>query len=257
MPKISIITPAYNCEKYLEQSVDSVLSQTWQDWELLIIDDCSKDNTYALMQKLAKKDERIRIIQNPQNSGAAATRNNGVRQASGEWIAFIDSDDLWEPDKLEKQMALLTKNPEAALVFTGSAFIDAQGNRIAHILHVPEKINRKKLLGQNVISCSSVLIRKELMKEFPMPEEDGIHEDFATWLAILNKIPYAYGVDEPLLIYRRSATSKSGQKSKSAQMNWRTYIRAGIPLGARVIAMMKYTVNGLEKYFMLWAKRKK
>ena len=154
-------------------------------------------------------------------------------------------------------MALLLKIPEAALVFTGSAFIDAQGNRIAHILHVPEKINRKKLLGQNVISCSSVLIRKELMKEFPMPEEDGIHEDFATWLAILNKIPYAYGVDEPLLIYRRSATSKSGQKSKSAQMNWRTYIRAGIPLGTRVIAMMKYTVNGLEKYFMLWAKRKK
>ena len=163
MPKISIITPAYNCEKYLEQSVDSVLSQTWQDWELLIIDDCSKDNTYALMQKLAKKDERIRILQNPQNSGAAATRNNGVRQASGEWIAFIDSDDLWEPDKLEKQMALLLKIPEAALVFTGSAFIDAQGNRIAHILHVPEKINRKKLLGHNVISFSSVLIRKELM----------------------------------------------------------------------------------------------
>ena len=118
MPKISIITPAYNCEKYLEQSVDSVLSQTWQDWELLIIDDCSKDNTYALMQKLAKKDERIRILQNPQNSGAAATRNNGVRQAAGEWIAFIDSDDLWEPDKLEKQMALLLKIPEAALVFT-------------------------------------------------------------------------------------------------------------------------------------------
>ena len=172
-------------------------------------------------------------------------------------IEFIDSDDLWEHEKLEKQMSLLLKIPEAALVFTGSAFIDAQGNRIAHILHVPEKINRKKLLGQNVISCSSVLIRKELMKEFPMPEEDGIHEDFATWLAILNKIPYAYGVNEPLLIYRRSATSKSGQKSKSAQMNWRTYIRAGIPLGTRVIAMMKYTVNGLEKYFMLWAKRKK
>ena len=121
MPKISIITPAYNCEKYLEQSVDSVLSQTWQDWELLIIDDCSKDNTYALMQELAKKDERIRILQNPQNSGAAATRNNGVRQAAGEWIAFIDSDDLWEPDKLEKQMTLLLKIREAALVFTGSA----------------------------------------------------------------------------------------------------------------------------------------
>ena len=104
-------------------------------------------------------------------------------------------------------MALPAKNPEAALVFIGSAFIDAQGNRSAHILHVPEKNNRKKLLGQNVISCSFVLIRKDL-------------------------------------IYRRSVTSKSGQKSKSAQMNWRTYIRAGISLGTRVIAMMKYTMNG-------------
>ena len=95
MPKISIITPAYNCEKYLPDAVKSVLSQTFTDWELLIIDDCSKDNTYRYMKKLAEKDKRIRIFQNKVNSGSAATRNYGVRLGRGEWIAFLDGDDLW------------------------------------------------------------------------------------------------------------------------------------------------------------------
>ncbi|MBU5480137.1 sugar transferase [Blautia sp. MSJ-19] len=252
MPKISIITPAYNCEKYLEEAVNSVLAQTWEDWELLIIDDCSKDKTYFCMQRLAKKDKRIRIFQNPQNSGAAATRNYGIRQAEGEWVAFLDSDDLWREDKLEKQMKVLQKQPDAAFLFAGSAFIEDDGMTIAHVLHVPEKIGRRKLLGQNVISCSSVLIRRELMLKFPMPEEDGIHEDFATWLAILEKVPCAYGVDEPLLIYRRALASKSGQKGKSAHMNWQTYIKVGVPTSQRIFYMASYTFHGLSKYSMLW-----
>lgn len=252
MPKISIITPAYNCEKYLEEAVDSVLAQTTQDWELLIIDDCSKDHTYRCMQKLAERDSRIRIFKNTQNAGAAATRNFGIRQAKGQWIAFLDSDDLWKKEKLEKQMNFLEKYPEASFLFTGSAFIEDDGMTIAHTLHVPERVNRRRLLGQNVISCSSVLIRRELMLEFPMPEEDGIHEDFATWLGILSKVPWAYGMDEPLLIYRRALASKSGEKGKSAQMNWRTYIKAEVPLLPRIFCMASYTFHGLYKYSQLW-----
>ena len=152
MPKISIITPAYNCEKYLEEAVNSVLSQTWQDWELLIIDDCSRDNTYACMQEIAKQDQRIRIFQNSRNLGAAGTRNYGIRQAKGQWIAFLDSDDLWHPEKLTKQMAVAKRDPEAKFLFTGSAFIEDDGMTIAHVLHVPEKIGRRKLLGQNLLS---------------------------------------------------------------------------------------------------------
>lgn len=130
MPTISIITPAYNCEKYLEEAVDSVLSQTMTDWEMLIIDDCSVDNTYSCMQKLAQRDSRIRIFRNMQNAGAAATRNYGIRQARGRWIAFLDSDDLWRTDKLQKQMELLDKYPEASFLFTGSAFIEDDGIKI-------------------------------------------------------------------------------------------------------------------------------
>ena len=159
MPKISIITPAYNCEKYLSEAVESVLKQTWEDWELLIIDDCSKDKTYECMQKLARQDKRIRVFQNEHNSGSAATRNYGVRQATGEWVAFLDSDDLWREEKLEKQMAVIEKNPEASFLFTGSAFIEDDGMTIAHVLHVPQRINRRKLLGQNVISCSMRILQ--------------------------------------------------------------------------------------------------
>lgn len=252
MPKISIITPAYNCEKYLPEAVKSVLSQTFEDWELLMIDDCSGDNTYRCMEKLAEEDKRIRIFQNKVNSGTAATRNFGVRKAKGEWIAFLDSDDLWKADKLEKQLAMLTKHPDARLIFTGSGFMDADGKPIAYTLHVPERVNRSRLLRQNIISCSSVLIRKELMTEFPMPEEGGIHEDFATWLRILEKIPWAYGVDEPLLVYRKARDSKSGKKGKSAKMNWETYKKVGIPLGSRIVCMLGYTFHGLWKYFMIW-----
>ena len=252
MPTISIITPAYNCEKYLEEAVDSVLAQTITDWEMLIIDDCSVDNTYSCMQKLAQRDSRIRIFRNTQNAGAAATRNYGIRQAKGRWIAFLDSDDLWRKDKLHKQIALLDKYPEASFLFTGSAFIEDDGMTIAHTLHVPEKVSRRKLLGQNVISCSSVLIKRELMLKHPMPEEDGIHEDFATWLSVLTEVPLAYSVDEPLLIYRRALASKSGEKGKSARMNWQTYIHAGIPLRKRIFCMVGYTFHGLYKYQQLW-----
>ena len=244
MPTISIITPAYNCEKYLEEAVNSVLAQTVQDWELLIIDDCSRDGTYRCMQKLALKDSRIRIFQNARNIGAAATRNFGIRQAKGQWIAFLDSDDLWRKEKIQKQMTILEKHPDARFLFTGSAFIEDDGMTIAHTLHVPEKINRKKLLKQNVISCSSILIRRELMLEF--------HEDFATWLSILSEVPWAYSVDEPLLIYRRAKASKSGKKGKSAQMNWQTYVKAGVPLYSRIFSMFSYTVHGLYKYSLLW-----
>lgn len=252
MPKISIITPAYNCEKYLKEAVDSVLAQTYNDWEMLIIDDCSSDGTLSCMKNLAKTDNRIKILRNEVNSGSAATRNRGIREATGEWIAFLDSDDLWNPDKLSMQMDVVKNNSDAEFIFSGSAFIEDDGMTIAHVLHVPGKVNRRKLLGQNIISCSSVLIKRELMLEFPMPEEDGIHEDFACWLEILKKVGYAYGVDEPLLIYRRAVASKSGQKGKSAHMNWQTYIKAGVPTGQRIFYMLAYTAHGLIKYAKLW-----
>lgn len=245
---VAIIMPAYNCEKYMRSAVESVKAQTYTDWTLFIIDDCSTDRTRILAEELAETDERIVVKHNKKNTGVAKTRNRGVREADSEWIAFLDSDDLWRPDKLEKQIKLSEKISTANLIFTGSGFIKENGEKINYILHVPEKINRKELLKQNLISCSSVLINRDLMLKHPMPEKEMIHEDFASWLRILDEEEYAYGIDEPLLIYRRSESSKSGNKAKAAKMNWNTYRNVEISPVKAAYYMCWYVIKGLMKY---------
>ena len=245
---ITIIMPAYNCDKYIADAVRSVKEQTFKDWELYIIDDCSTDNTKAVAESLAADDKRIKVLRNDWNSGVSKTRNKGIKIADSDYIAFLDSDDAWEPDKLEKQVRLAVGNPQAGLIFTGSGFMNEDGERLEYILHVPERISRKELLKQNVISCSSVLVKKELITKHLMPETGIMHEDFASWLGILKDEKFAYGIDEPLLIYRISSSSKSGNKIKAAGMNWRTYRHAGLNIFQSVYYMGWYIVRGLMKY---------
>lgn len=248
--KISIIMPAYNAEKYLMEAVQSVRAQTWEDWELLIIDDGSTDSTARIAAKCQREDARIRYIRNSSNLGAAGSRNAGIRQASGEWLAFLDSDDRWEAEKLEKQMKT-AKEKNAAFLYTGSGFMDENGGKKQWVLDVPETVGFRGLLKQNVISCSSVLIRKDWMRAFP-EKQVPIHEDFAVWLEILKEEgKKAYGVNEPLLIYRIRSGSKSGNKRKAAAMTFRVYRLLGLPLWKCVFCFVCYTWNGLRKYSRL------
>ena len=241
---VSIIMPAYNAEKTLTLAVSSVLAQTYKNFELIIIDDCSTDTTNALANSFG--DSRIHVLTNAKNSGASHTRHNGVDCARGQWLAFLDSDDAWTPDKLEKQLRL-QKERNADLVFTGSAFMDQNSNSKDWILHVPSTISYRKLLKQNLISNSSVLVRKEryLACECLCGE---LHEDFVCWLRMLKSGALACGIDEPLLIYRLSPTSKSGNKLKAAKMNWRAYRAAGLNIPEAAYYMAFYTVNSLLKY---------
>jgi glycosyltransferase involved in cell wall biosynthesis len=245
---VTIIMPAYNCEMYLRSAAESVKAQTDQDWKLFIIDDCSKDNTGSVAEELATTDERIKVFHNEKNSGVAKTRNWGVKKAESEWIAFLDSDDMWEPDKLEKQINLSEEIPTAKLLFTGSGFINEHGKKIDYVLHVPDRIGRNELLKQNLVSCSSVLVKRDLMLKYPMPEKGMMHEDFASWLGILKEEKFAYGIDEPLLIYRRSENSKSGNKAKAAKMNWNTYRYVGLNPVEAAYYMCWYTMRGIMKY---------
>ena len=262
MKKISIIMPAYNSSRTIGASMQSVISQSYKDWELLVVDDCSKDETKDIVNGIIEKNSGldIKLYRNPENMGVAYSRNFGVREAEGDLIAFLDSDDLWTRDKLEKQVKLLEnlryqdesiavnyKNP--VLLFTGSAFITSKNEKLGYILHIPEKIGRKELQKQNIISCSSVLASKELLlkHEFPVTKAP-IHEDFVVWIEILKEIPYAYGVDEPLLIYRVSDSSKSSRKSKAAVMNWNTYRYVGMGIPESIYYMLCYTVRGLKKW---------
>ena len=243
---ISIIMAAYNAEKTIEQAIDSVLSQTYTNFELLVVNDCSADRTAELVKSIAAKDSRVRLISNVKNSGVSFTRKHGLEEAKGDWIAILDSDDAWEPEKLEKQIEL-QRRTNADLLFTGSAFMDSEGHPIDWYLHAPKEVTYRQLLKQNVLSNSSALVRKELYaKHYAIG--DGMHEDFAIWLSILKKGTKAYGVDEPLLIYRIAKSSKSGNKVKAARMNWNTYRYVGLNLMEAIYYECWYIFNGIRKY---------
>ena len=223
---ISIIMAAYNAEKTIEKAINSVLNQTYPNFELLVVNDCSKDRTVELVKSIAATDGRVRLISNVKNSGVSYTRMHGLEEAKGSWIAILDSDDAWTPEKLEKQIEL-QKRTNADLLFTGSAFMDSDGQPIDWYLHAPAEVSYRQLLKQNVLSNSSALVRKGLYAKY-YAIGDGMHEDFAIWLSILKEGKKAYGVDEPLLIYRIAKSSKSGNKVKAAKMNWNTYRYVGL-----------------------------
>ncbi len=242
---ISVIMPAYRAALTVREAIDSVLAQTDPNWELIVINDCSPDDTAEIV-KTYLSDPRIRLLENAENSGVSLTRKKGVDAAAGDWIAFLDSDDKWAPEKLEKQRALQEQSG-AELLFTGSTFMDENGKPIDWYLHAPAEISYRKLLDQNVISNSSVLVKKSIYLEHAAMN-DSIHEDFACWLGALRAGCRARGIDEPLLIYRLSASSRSGNKIKAAKMNWKTYRWCGLSVPAAAYHMIGYTVNGLLKY---------
>lgn len=246
-PFISIIMPAYNCEKFIEQAIESVIDQTYQNWELIIINDASIDATKDIVLKISNAENRIRYFENGQNLGVSETRNKGVSFAQGEWVAFLDSDDIWKKDKLEKQITAIRFDNRIALCYTGAAFINEKGKAADHVLQIPERVVFHDLLKQNVISCSSVLVRKECLEKFKMPHGD-LHEDFAVWLQILKDEGIAHGINEPLLVYRVYTGSKSGNKLHAAKMQWRTYEFVGLNGIQKIYYMFYYTYRNLKKY---------
>lgn len=247
-PLVSIIMPAYNCEKYITEAIVSVINQSYTDWELIVIDDCSQDSTVDKVKKLASLDTRINLYRNERNIGVSKTRNKGIALATGQWIAFLDSDDCWTPDKLQKQMRLAADNRnKTEFIFTASCFMDENGRLFKWVMPVPETVTYKDLLKHNVISCSSVLISKQCLGNHRMVG-DSIHEDFALWLSILKNNVIAYGINEPLLIYRISGNSKSGNKLNSARMSYRTYKFLKINTFKIIYYMFFYAICGFKKY---------
>ena len=220
--KVSVIMPAYNAERFIAEAIGSVIAQTFCDWELIVIDDCSSDLTQTVAQQYAQKDARIRVIKNAENSGVSVSRMAGIQASRADWVAFLDSDDLWREDKLEKQFAFVQEHPDAQILFTASAFISEKGEPYSYVLQVPETVTYRQLLRGNVMSCSSVLVKRDLMLRYPM-EDDRLHEDYASWLQILRDVPCAHGINEPLLIYRLAKGSKSSKRISSAKMVYRTY----------------------------------
>ena len=246
---ISVILPAYNAEKTLAESVGSVLAQSYDKIELVIIDDCSTDGTKALAEDIASKDHRVKVLSNEKNIGVLKTRLRGVRASMGLWIAFIDADDLWDRDKLKKQMELQHKTG-SVLVYSGSGYIGADGKAISWVLHVPDEVTFKSLLKQNIISNSSVVVKKEIFLRYSPFSEDhrDMHEDYACWLLILKGRFVVNGIDEPLITYRVHRKSMTGNKLHSAVLNWYTYRYIGLNVFQAAFYMVSYAVRGIMKY---------
>lgn len=230
-PLVSIVTPVFNAEKYLEETVKSVQNQTYQNWELFLIDDGSTDDSLKIAKNLAKTDKRIKVI-SIKNSGAAVARNTGIEKASGRYLCFIDADDLWKPEKLEKQLKFMQTPKEAttsaedgiAFSFTSYAFADEAGKENGKVAHAPKTITYKQALKNTTIFTSTVMFDLEkLSKDDVMMPNVRRGQDTATWWKVLKTIPKAYGLDEPLSIYRRPEHSLSSNKLKALKRTWNLY----------------------------------
>jgi len=218
---VSIITPLYNADSFIEDMINSVINQTYTNWELIIVDDCSTDQGYANVLNFKDKDKRITLLRNKKNLGPALSRNKGIKHAKGRFIAFLDSDDQWMPDKLEKQIEFMQKN---AYTFTFSEYkmIDEADNVIGFKDSLPVKVDYKKLLESNYIGCLTAVYDTRFLGKIYMPEILK-RQDYGLWLKILKKIDYAYCLKEPLAIYRIRTSSVSSHKFKLIKYNWKLF----------------------------------
>jgi len=218
---VSIITPSYNSSKFMQDCVCSVLSQTYTNWELLIVDDYSQDKSRDIISELAEKDDRIKSIFLEKNVGAAEARNISIRKAKGKYIAFLDSDDIWKSDKLEKQILFMKEND---IVFSFSTYqlMSEDGKNLANVIKAPQKMTYHSYLKNTIIGCLTVIIDREKTGDFEMPNIRSSH-DMALWLLIMKRGFSAYGLDENLAYYRVVSNSNTSKKWKAAKEVWEVY----------------------------------
>lgn len=246
-PLVSVIIPVYNAEKIVGYTLDSVINQTYKNLEIICVNDCAKDNSLEVLSEYAKKDKRIKVLSNEKNSGVAVTRNNALKAATGDYIAFVDADDVWHLEKVEKQIKFMLDN-DYKLTYTSVQFIDNDNNLTGKKFIIPEEVTFNKLLKQNVITLSSAIISKEILGD-RLFHDDHLHEDFIMWLEILkNDITKAYGLKEILVDYRLTPGSKSRNKWKSIKMTYGTYKHFKLNFFKAHWCLMFYIIRSIKKY---------
>ncbi len=219
-PLISVVIPVYNAEKFIEETILTVLNQTYINWELILVDDCSTDNSVNIIKQF--ENNKIHLYQLNANSGAALARNYGIEKSNGDFICFLDADDLWDKNKLEKQLDFMINN-NYAFTFTGYEFANIDGEPNGKKVSVPKKINYKNALKNTIISTITVMFNMNLLskEDIYMPNVES--EDTATWWKILKNHDYAYGLNEILSFYRRGMKSLSSNKFRNLKQVWHLY----------------------------------
>ncbi len=263
---VSIIVPMYRAAAYIADTIEMVFSQTYCRWELLLVDDCSGDGSVEAVEKalsayehrpsdavlenvrhieeyLCGEGKEVFLICKNKNEGAAAARNTGMDLAGGQYIAFLDADDIWVPDKLRKQLVFI-KEKQAGFLFSAYEFSDEEARPTGRVVHVPEVLTYKKALSRTVIFTTTVVFDRNIVPDELMRMPRVESEDTATWWQVLRAGYTAYGLDEVLAVYRRPAGSLSSNKFKAVKRIWNLYR-----------GQEKLSVFASAFYFVFWAYR--
>lgn len=247
MVSVSIITPVFNSEKYIRQCIESVLAQTHTNWEHILVDDCSSDQSEAVIRSYQKEDSRIKYHKLEKNSGAGVARNKAIEQATGNFIAFLDSDDLWHPEKLEKQVHFMQKNGYH-FTFTSYDMVDEAGNTMSKVLKAKKRVSYESALYKNPIGCLTVMYDVGYFGKQYMPAIRK-RQDYALWLKLLKKGD-AFGLDEILSSYRTGNQSISSNKFKLIKYEWKIYReQEGLSLGKSIFYLFSAIIIKLKSYF--------
>lgn len=284
---VSIIVPVYRAAAYIAETIAMVEAQTWQDWELILVDDCSPDNSAEVIRNTLRKQagwdnaarqscegvqaevlmdadgqaevltaagvrtemftgaggQPVMLLQKQKNEGAARARNTGLDMAQGRYIAFLDADDVWYPEKLEREMRFM-REKEAGFVFTAYEFGDSQARPTGRVVHVPERLTYRQALSRTVIFTTTVLFDRKRIPDRLLRMPAVASEDTATWWQILREGYTAWGLNEVLAVYRRPAKSLSSNKAEAVRRIWNLYRR-----------QEKLSVAASAGYFIMWAYR--
>lgn len=238
--------PVFNTDRFISCAVDSVLAQTYLNWELIIVDDCSSDKSYEIAEGYTKKDKRIKLIKQLKNTGPAVTRNLGIANAKGSFIAFLDSDDIWLPGKLSTQIDFMLSK-SAILSFSAYRKIDEEG-KLGAIIEVPEKVSYFDILKSNSIGCSTAIYDTRKIGRIYMPNIRK-RQDQGLWFKILKQGYLAYGINKPLVLYRVHKNSISSNKFRVLKDQWRIYREIEkLSLLKSIYYFLHYAYRGVLKY---------
>ena len=244
--KVSIITPCFNSGEYISDCIDSVINQTYQNWEMIIIDDNSSDESVKLIKKKKSSEERIKLIELKKNIGSAMARNQAIKAAKGRFIAFLDSDDIWNSNKLSLQIDFMKTN-KIFFSFTSYDIINNKGYPTNKVISVPENITHSQYLKNTVIGCLTVIIDKKNIR-IPLMKDIRTSHDMLLWLDILKDERYAFGLNQVLASYRLSSNSNTKNKLFAAIDVWHVYRKyEELNVFSAFYNFIHYAFNALKK----------
>ena len=247
---VSIVIPCYNSGKFIRETLDSILAQTYPHWEALIVDDCSTDDSVAIVEEYAKRDARFRLYRNEKNSGAAYTRNVALKAAQGKWVAFLDSDDVWFPEKLEKQIGFMNEKGYA-FSYTDYCRMEEDSTERGEVIIGPKKISKAKMFCYNYLGCLTVMYDREKVGLIQVDESIRSRNDYAIWLKACKKAT-CYRLCETLAKYRlRKQSVSHGSFKKSLKNQYRLYRISEGMNGLRSVWHVSWNLffGALKKFF--------